>query len=442
MGKIITVFQNYLLQRKLRTLFGFGCILIVCTTAVIVSLKLKRNLYSDINGYDGNTYCEGKYYKTLNLLAGGHKNCTKIIRGDEDEVRKTLIDNLIVKNRRTLMTEADYITLTKDCDVFKTNRKYILFSISKEEEEFPIAYSMVIHDSIELFERLLRTIYTPQNVYCVHVDEKSSDMFKKAVRAITSCFENVFIASKLETVVYASWSRVQADLNCMEDLLQSNVRWKYVINTCGADFPLKTNAEIVKALKSLNGKNSMESEKPPAFKTRRWNYHHEVNDGVRLTSRKKENPPLSVPIFSGNAYIVVSREFVKSLFENPIVKPFMKWAEDTYSPDEYFWATLQRLPGMPGFMPQHQKFDTSDFNAIARLVKWESLEGDVSQGAPYTTCTGIHRRLVCVYGTGDLHWMLQQHHLLANKFDPKVDDHAIQCLEEYLRHKSFCPDYM
>ncbi|CAJ0935764.1 unnamed protein product [Ranitomeya imitator] len=115
----------------------------------------------------------------------------------------------------------------------------------------------------------------------------------------------------------------------------------------------------------------------------------------------------------------------------------MEWAKDTYSPDEFLWATLQRLPEMPGSVHKHIKYDISDLNALARLVKWKSLEGDMNNGAAYSVCTGKHRREVCVYGTGDLHWLVQQHHFFANKFDPRVDDHAIQCLEEYLRHKLF-----
>ncbi|KAM4747576.1 beta-1,3-galactosyl-O-glycosyl-glycoprotein beta-1,6-N-acetylglucosaminyltransferase 3-like [Rhinophrynus dorsalis] len=326
--------------------------------------------------------------------------------------------------------------MTRDCNHFKELRKYIVFPMSKEEEHFPIAYSMVIHDKIEMFERLLRAIYTPQNIYCIHVDQKSPIPFKAAVKAIVNCFDNVFLASKQVKVIYASWSRVQADLNCMEDLLKSNVQWKYLLNTCGKDFPLKTNAEMVTTLKSLHGKNSMESEKPSAYKQRRWEYHHEVKDSISGTDTKKSPPPISSPMFTGNAYVVICRDFVKYLFENPEAQKFIEWTKDSYSPDEHLWSTLNRMPGVPGASSYHDKDQKSDLNAVARLVKWDSFEGDFKKGAAYPKCTGTHRRSVCVYGTGDLSWLLQQHHLLANKFDPDVDNIAIQCLEEHLRYKS------
>ncbi|KAM4677851.1 beta-1,3-galactosyl-O-glycosyl-glycoprotein beta-1,6-N-acetylglucosaminyltransferase 3-like [Discoglossus pictus] len=295
---------------------------------------------------------------------------------------------------------------------------------------------MVIHENIEMFERLLRAIYAPQNIYCVHVDEKSPDIFKKAVSAITSCFDNVFVASKLEKVVYASWSRVQADLNCMEDLLKSDVQWRYLLNTCGTDFPIKTNAEMVRALKALNEKNSMQSEETPAHKKLRWKFHYEIDNEISKTKRIKSPPPDNITMFSGNAYIVITRDFVKYLFENPLVMKLMEWEKDTYSPDEHLWATINRMPGVPGSVLPHKKYHKSDMNAIARLVKWVDVAGDISKGAPYTHCTGVYRRLVCVYGIGDLPWILQQQHLFANKFDPKVDNHVIRCLEQYLRHKT------
>ncbi|XP_006902840.1 PREDICTED: beta-1,3-galactosyl-O-glycosyl-glycoprotein beta-1,6-N-acetylglucosaminyltransferase 3 [Elephantulus edwardii] len=380
--------------------------------------------------------CRNALYKSLKLPAESSINCSAITRGDEEAVTQALLSNLEIKNKRTPLMDIDYLNLTRNCEHFKANRKFIEFPLSKEELDFPIAYSIVVHEKIENFERLLRTVYAPQNIYCIHVDEKSPLTFKEAVKAIISCFPNVFMASKLVKVVYASWSRVQADLNCMEDLLQSKVPWKYLLNTCGTDFPIKTNAEMVQALKMLNGKNNMESEIPSAPKRNRWKYRYVVTDTLRMTNQEKGPPPDNIPMFTGSAYIVASRSFIQQVLQNPKAQQLIEWVKDTYSPDEHLWATLHRAPWMPGSVPFHTKYDFSDVAAIARLVKWENHEGDVNKGAPYPPCTGTHQRAVCIYGAGDLHWMLQHHHLFANKFDPKVDDYALQCLEEYLRHKA------
>lgn len=408
----------------------------------IIALKLSLRLKCDFDVMDLDSkefqsqYCRDLLYKTLELPAKSSINCSGVIRGEQKAVTQALLNNLELKKKRQSFTEADYLRMTADCEHFKTQRKFIQVPLSKEEANFPIAYSMVIHEKIENFERLLRAVYTPQNIYCVHVDQKSSETFQQAVRAIVSCFPNVFIAKKLVSVVYASWSRVQADLNCMEDLLQSPVPWKYLLNTCGTDFPIKTNAEMVKALKLLNGQNSMESEVPPPHKTFRWKYHYDVADTLYRTSKEKTPPPNNITMFTGNAYMVASRDFIEHVLSNSKARQLIEWVKDTYSPDEHLWATLQRASWMPGSDPLHPKFDLSDMRSIARLTKWQDHEGDIENGAPYTSCSGIHQRAICVYGSGDLHWILQNHHLLANKFDPKVDDNVLQCLEEYLRHKA------
>ncbi|KTF72206.1 hypothetical protein cypCar_00047590 [Cyprinus carpio] len=155
----------------------------------------------------------------------------------------------------------------------------------------------------------------------------------------------------------------------MQDLVKSPVQWKYLLNTCGTDFPIKTNAEMVQSLKLLNGKNSLESETIEAKKGR-WQYHQNVTNVVTRTDVKKSPPPIETLMFSGNAYFVVSREFVEHIFKSKEIQDFMEWEKDTHSPDEHMWATLQRMPSVPGSNPSNIKYEHSDMNSIARLVKW------------------------------------------------------------------------
>ena len=132
---------------------------------------------------------------------------------------------------------------------------------------------------MQSFERLLRAIYAPQNIYCVHVDKKAKSSVLLAISAIIDCFPNIFLVSQPVDVVYAAWPRVQADLNCMADLYNASTKWKYFINLCGQDFPLKTNLEIVRTLRSLNGGNSLESEKMPEGKMWRVRKAYKIIDG-------------------------------------------------------------------------------------------------------------------------------------------------------------------
>ncbi|KAB0354630.1 hypothetical protein FD755_022089 [Muntiacus reevesi] len=246
---------------------------------------------------------------------------------------------------KTLMSPVGSV----NCKDYLIQNRYITRPLSKEEAEFPLAYVMVIHKDFNTFERLFRAVYMPQNIYCIHVDEKATIQFKKSVWQLLSCFKNAFLASKMEPVVYAGISRLQADLNCLEDLLASEVPWKYSINTCGQDFPLKSNREIVQYLKGFKGKNITPGVLPPdhAVKRTRYVYQEHLDRGgsyMKNTGILKTSPPHQLTIYFGTAYVALTREFVKFVFQDQRAIDLLQWSKDTYSPDEHFWVTLNRIP--------------------------------------------------------------------------------------------------
>lgn len=373
---------------------------------------------------------------SLNGIQAFHKysiNCSAIYDMDPVEVGKSMI---IRKKNVMEDTDENLLNLVSDCPSFIKFRGYDDACVSEVEKDFPLAYSLVVHKSAWMVERLIRTLYSPGNIYCIHYDQKSSAQFISAMEGIAHCLPNVFIASRRESVIYASISRLKADLNCLSDLLRSEVKWKYVINLCGQDFPLRSNIELVSELKKLKGGNMLESSRPTAVKRERFTFRHELRDAnfeyqklpVR-TEQKKTPPPHGIEMFTGNAYFVLSREFVVYMEDSVLAKEFLAWSEDTYSPDEHFWATLVRVPGVPGEVPRSQP-DITDLMSKTRLVKWHYLEEDL-----YPPCSGEHVRSVCIYGAAELRWLLNYGHWFANKFDPKVDPILIQCLEERLEER-------
>lgn len=360
-------------------------------------------------------------------------NCTAIYELDPVEIGKVL------EVKRKVIVDVDddsTVSLTSDCPTFIRTRGYNEVPVSDVEQSFPLAYSLVVHKNAPMVERILHAIYAPHNIYCIHYDEKSSAVFKKAIRNLAGCIKNVFIPSKLETVEYAHISRLHADLNCLSDLLKSEVKWKYVINLCGQDFPLKSNYELVMEVKQLNGSNMLETSRPSELKKQRFSFQHELKNvpyeyhriPVR-TKVAKDAPPHGIEMFIGSAYFVLSQDFVNYTSNSHLAKDFLKWSADTYSPDEHFWATLVRVPGVPGHIPR-SKEDITDLKSKTRLVKWNYLEGNL-----YPACTGAHMRSVCIYGAAELRWLLNYGHWFANKFDPKVDPVLIKCLEEKLMEK-------
>ncbi|XP_045722074.1 N-acetyllactosaminide beta-1,6-N-acetylglucosaminyl-transferase-like [Mirounga angustirostris] len=235
------------------------------------------------------------------------------------------------------------------CYEYMAQSHYITETLSEEEAGFPLAYTVTIHKDFGTFERLFRAIYMPQNVYCVHVDEKATNTFKDAVKQLLSCFPNAFLASKMEPVVYGGISRLQADLNCIKDLAASDVPWKYAINMCGQDFPLKTNKEIIRYLKSFKGKNITPGILPPGHAIGRTKFIHQEllskkNSYVLKTTKLKTPPPHNMTIYFGTAYVALTREFANFVLQDQHALDLLSWSKDTYSPDEHFWVTLNRIP--------------------------------------------------------------------------------------------------
>ncbi|NXY47576.1 GCNT2 transferase, partial [Ceuthmochares aereus] len=312
------------------------------------------------------------------------------------------------------------------CREYITMNHYITHALSAEEAAFPVAYVMTLHKEFETFERLFRAVYMPQNIYCIHIDAKAPAHFQQAVRHLVSCFPNAFLASRVERVVYGGVSRLRADLHCMRDLLASAKPWHYLLNTCGQEFPLKTNWEIVRWLKGLKGKNVTPGVLPPPHITARTKYVHREQlyslfSFMLWTSVHKAPPPHNMTIYFGSAYVAVTRPFVEFVLQDQRALDLLAWSEDTYSPDEHFWVTLNRIPGVPGSMPN------ASWEGDLKAVKWIDMEE--SHGG----CHGHYVRGICVYGRGDLKWLFNSTCLFANKFELRTYPLTMECLE--LRHR-------
>ena len=252
------------------------------------------------------------------------------------------------QNQIKLSTVEQFVEKTRDCSTFKQQHGYHLKSVSQEEAEFPIAFNILMHKDLTQVERLLRAIYRPQNIYCFHVDAKASKSLMDAVKSLVNCFPNVFIASKLERIVYAGFSRLQADINCMKDLVKTGHEWKYLLNLAGQSFPLKSNAEIVKILNIYNGSNDVEGiYGNRILKSRFQNEWIEDKGQLKKTGNRNPPPPGNIDIVRGSAYGVFSRGFVEFLLTDQKAVDLLEWSKKTYSPDEHYWATLHHTYSNP-----------------------------------------------------------------------------------------------
>ena len=182
-------------------------------------------------------------------------NCQEIVAGNINEIETTL--KKYESYKRPVASKDKYLNL-KNCDAFKKERGYIDHPLTKEELDFPIAFGLLVFKQFEQVERLLRAIYRPQHFYCIHVDsnatEDTNDTFE-VLNRIANCFDNVFVLQNRADLNWMEFSIVQAELLCLKRLWYSAKGWKYYINLTGQELPLKSNFEIVKILKAMDGAN-------------------------------------------------------------------------------------------------------------------------------------------------------------------------------------------
>jgi hypothetical protein len=316
-------------------------------------------------------------------------SCQSLYESDPDELKHALA--LLSDLRKpSLISDQQYNITKEQCHIYRFERFNENFhqEDTRSNQQFPLAFSILMYENVEQFERLLRVIYRPQNFYCVHVDNDASPHVLQAIKSIVQCFKNVILASKQEKVLYATFSRLQADLNCMQDLIKYP-SWKYLLNIANTELPLKTNSELVKILSIYRGYNDIEGR----WKSRniqRTQYVWQVINTIgneqqmpplRRTNEKKKPPPGNVEIVKGSAYgkfisIVLiirkrksfqgafSRAFIEFVQTSPIAKELLDWSRDTYSPDEHYWATLNyntHLHPPGGYKGKHNWLDSYRF---------------------------------------------------------------------------------
>ncbi|XP_042836036.1 beta-1,3-galactosyl-O-glycosyl-glycoprotein beta-1,6-N-acetylglucosaminyltransferase 7 isoform X2 [Panthera tigris] len=314
-----------------------------------------------------------------------------------------------------------------NCSRISQEVHFITRPLSAEEGNFSLAYIVTTHKDLAMFVQLLRSIYVPQNLYCIHVDKKAPKKYKSAVQTLVSCFENIFISSKGGRVAHTGFTRLQADLTCMRDLVRSKFQWNYVLNLCGHDFPIKTNKEIIRYIRSKwTDKNITPGViQPPNVTSEtsrsRLEFTPEGSIYGSPNRRFKDEPPHNLTIYFGSAYYVLTRKFVEFVLTDIRAKDLLQWSRDVQSPEQHYWVTLNRLKDAPGATPD------AGWEGDIRAIKWRNEEGSVHDG-----CKGRYVHESCVYGPGDLPWIIRSPSLFASKVD-STDPLVVTCLER--RHR-------
>ena len=314
------------------------------------------------------------------------------------------------------------------------------FYVSQTEKDFPLAYIFVVYTNAGQILRLLKAIYRPHNLYCIHPDARQGNEFASFFKAVAKCLDNVFVVSKPVRVYYGHISITNAQLNCMSDLEKyPATRWKYVINLCGREIPLKTNREIVESLKKLNGYTALNlGHLTPNFWTSRFKFKYNINKKGNMyrTHQRQSKPPKGIKIYKSMNFIAASRQFVRFLLYNPLSTSLHMYLGTVYVPEEHFYSSLYALPQAKGAKPPTEVATQNEIPTVDKSI-WITTKWHKRNLGFY--CPG--RRVVhsiCILTTRDLERVqkigmsTKYTPFFFNKYFLEWDPTPMDCMEERL----------
>ena len=85
------------------------------------------------------------------------------------------------------------------------------------ELSFPIAYIFAFYDTPQQILCLLKLLYRPQNIYCIHPDKKS--VFRYFFIHLFRCFHSITIPIRLMEVMWDNSTIMDAQVSCMSDFI-------------------------------------------------------------------------------------------------------------------------------------------------------------------------------------------------------------------------------
>ncbi|KAM7532980.1 hypothetical protein Aperf_G00000123257 [Anoplocephala perfoliata] len=297
---------------------------------------------------------------------------------------------------------------------------------------------MAIHKDILQVARLLRMIHRINNYYCIHLDARSTRTFGEAVEGMARCFgANVELVplEKRVAVVWGDESVLRPQLICGEQALERHQTWKYLIDTVGQEFPLRTNLELIAALKALNGSNLVEAFRIDSFRDwvkdnvmplqAKWykgaicgafrrDFIQEAVLSLALSPvRDTILRPCKTKWYRGSMYRAFRRDFIQEAVLSPVLRPvrdtLLRHRRYSHS-DELFFTSFNynlhlRIQGSCLHAPPPP--EEVNLGILAQCVIWDDYG---------VICPTNYVRLICILSVAHVPVLQKMPHVFANNF--------------------------
>ncbi|XP_075420669.1 xylosyltransferase 1 isoform X2 [Tenrec ecaudatus] len=123
-----------------------------------------------------------------------------------------------------------------------------------------IAFVLVVHGrASRQLQRMFKAIYHRDHFYYIHVDKRSNYLHRQVLQ-FTRQYDNVRVTPWRMATIWGGASLLTTYLQSMRDLLEmADWPWDFFINLSAADYPIRTNDQLVAFLSRYRDMNFLKS---------------------------------------------------------------------------------------------------------------------------------------------------------------------------------------
>eukprot|EP00062_Callorhinchus_milii_P009122 gi/632952731/ref/XP_007892011.1/ PREDICTED: xylosyltransferase 1 [Callorhinchus milii] len=208
-----------------------------------------------------------------------------------------------------------------------------------------IAFVLVVHGrGSRQLQRMFKAIYHQDHYYYIHVDKRSNYLHRQ-VLGFARQYPNVRVTSWRMATIWGGASLLTMYLRSMRDLLEmKDWSWDFFINLSAADYPIRTNDQLVTFLSRYRDMNFLKSHgRDNARFIRKQGLDRiffECDTHMwRLGDRKI---PEGVTVDGGSDWFLLNRKFMEyvTYSEDELVSHMKRFYAYTLLPAESFFHTV------------------------------------------------------------------------------------------------------
>jgi len=277
-----------------------------------------------------------------------------------------------------------------------------------------VANIVVFHKNPSCIERLLKAASHPGFDFFLHLDRKVSI---RPYQHLSQLPQTHFVSKRIP-VRWAGYSQVEAFISCMDDIIDSGIKYDFVNLLSGQDYPIKPPEEIYQYLSQHKGRSFMLCETAPSHwwnhAVKRFTNYHFIDYGFpgryrlglalsKLLPRREFPLPLQLHGGPYASYWILSME--AALYVHGFLKKnnqYKLFFKHTWAPDEFLIHTILM---------------NSEFKDSVVHENFHYIDRSLGGSRPK------------ILTTADLPILKETNKFFARKFDPDVDSKVLDLID-------------